>query len=379
MKFKKYLVLEIENNGKYRPYHEIKIRIRQGTTSEAILKELEDNWEPDPKDRLYFFPGCSVPRFKVREKYNTTIKPEYASAAFMSPTGIKSSEDMFNVIPNAILVDGNILADWFDGIYGTQHHFAIKYKSLLLNCEDRVVIEEQQLYKLKHSCPTDARDHPMTLQRWRTIVRRSSLHGLDELKESKPVTFMSPVIGSSLSKLNCPIYNQDAIIKLLNEDSMVIDEKRYEELRLMANSNDKENIILVMELMANANFKKSFVYLLLLLKEFNSQISARKKEIKHVNFVALLNFLDLEPKKLDGISIEQLMAGMKKNKQFTRSNVQRLTQFFVNDSKHSYNTEHFTSGPVLKPEAQSLLDDDFDIQDDDEIQIAEITEDNFNL
>lgn len=375
MKFKKYLVLEIAGAGKYRPYPEIKIKIKNGTTSVAIRSELKKDWTPDPKDRVYFFPGCSVPRFKVREKYKTTIKPEYATAAFMSPIGVKSSEDMFDVIAKAVLVDGKILEDWFEGIYGDDHHFVIKYKSLLLNCEDRVVVDENHLYRLKYGCPKNATKFPKTFSRWSVDFREKDY----ELNESDPLTFMSPVIGSSLAKLKCPIYNQDAILKLLNEDNVVIDEKRYEELRLMANSNDKENIILVMELMANANFKKSFVYLLLLLKEFNSEITARRKEIKHVNFAALLTFLELDPKKLDGINIEQLMTGMKKHKQFTRSNIQRLTQFFIPDSNRSFDTEHFTVGPVLKPEAEDLLDNDFEIQDDDDIQIVELKADNFNL
>ena len=157
---------------------------------------------------------------------------------------------------------------------------------------------------------------------------------------------------------------------------MVIDEQKYAELRLMANSSDAENIILVMELISNANFEKSFVYLLLLLKEFNSQIKARRKEIGHVNFKALLNFLDLDEKSLVNIDIEMLMTGMKKHKQFTRPNVQRISQFFATNLAAFPETDHFTSGPVLKAEAESLLDD-YIIEDEDEIHVPE--QDNFNL
>ena len=137
-----------------------------------------------------------------------------------------------------------------------------------------------------------------------------------------------------------------------------------------------------MELMANANYKKSFVYLLLLLKEFKTEISARHKEISHVNFKALLNFLDLDEKKMSYITIEQLTAGMKKHKQFTRSNVQRVTQFFAagqNPEQHSdngiTNTTHFTTGPVLRQDMEHELDD---YAVEDEIEIPE-EEENFNL
>ena len=367
-------MLDVDVQRKHGPYSKINIRIKNGITSEDLSNEMNDDWTPDPKDRLYFFPGCAVPRWKVRDKYSTTIKPEYATAAFISSGGLKSSDDMFDAIPSAVLVDGDYIADWFVGIYGKDHHLVIKYKSLLLNCEDQVVVSNDVLYKLKFGCPNDA-VYPANIRK-----HRQRRHGEDEysvvIPSSEPLSFYSPVFDSSLNKLKCPIYSQDAIIKLLNEDNMVIDEQKYAELRLMANSSDAENIILVMELISNANFEKSFVYLLLLLKEFNSQIKARRKEIGHVNFKALLNFLDLDEKSLVNIDIEMLMTGMKKHKQFTRPNVQRISQFFATHLAAFPETDHFTSGPVLKPEAESLLDD-YVIEDEDEIHVPE--QDNFNL
>jgi len=379
MNFKKYIVLSIDYQGKYRPYDKINIKIKNGITSTMLKEELDDNWVPDKKDRLYFFPGCSVPRFKVREKFNTTIKPEYATAAFISSSGLKASDTMFDVTNQARLLDGEFFGNWLSYIYGEDHHFVIKYKSLLINCEDNIVIDILSLYKFKYGCPSNAYYDPQSIANWRNYA-----HGEPSLQLpiSDELSFYSPVLNSVLDKLECPIYSQDAIIKLLNEDNVVIDQKKYEELRLMANSSDTENIILVMELMANANYKKSFVYLLLLLKEFKSKIADRSKEISHVNFKALLNFLDLDEKKISNINIEMLTTGMKKHKQFTRSNVQRVTQFFAagqTPEQHSdngiTNTTHFTTGPVLRQDMEHELDD---YAVEDEIEILE-EEENFNL
>ena len=375
MNFKKYIVLDIDTQRKRGSYPTINIRIKNGITNDALSDELEQDWTPDPKDRVYFFPGCAVPRWKVREKFNTTIKPEYATAAFISSGGLKASDNMFDVIQSAVLIDGDYIADWFEGIYGKNHGFVVKYKSLLLNCENQVVLSDDALYKVKYGCPDDA-VYPAALRQ-----HRHRKYGENEWAPDIPcsavVSFYSPTVNSNLNKLNCQIYSQDAMIKLLNVDNMVIDEEKYGELKLMANSSDEENIILVMELMANANYKKSFVYLLLLLKAFNSQITSRKREIGHVNFKALLNFLDLTEKSISDINIEMLMTGMKKHKQFTRANVQRISQFFATPGRF-LTTDHFTNGPVLKPEAESLLDD-YIIEDEDEIQIPEEQEGNFNL
>jgi hypothetical protein len=382
MNFKKYMVLSVDYVGKYRPYEKINIQIKNGMTNLMLKEELTDDWEPDKKDRLYFFPGCAVPRFKVREKFNTTIKPEYATAAFISSHGLKASDTMFDVINQSHLIDGEYISNWLEFIYGEKHHFVIKFKSLLINCEDDVVIDKLSMYKLKYGCPSNAYYDPKSISNWRSYAFGES-GSLNIPGEDQELSFYSPVVNSVLDKLDCPIYSQDAIIKLLNEDNIVIDQKKYEELRLMANSSDEENIILVMELMANANYKKSFVYLLLLLKEFNSQITARSKEISHVNFKALLNFLDLDEKKINHISIEQLTAGMKKHKQFTRANVQRVTQYFAAGEEPGThpntgitNTSHFTTGPVLRKEMEDQLDD-YAIVDDVEIETDDIS--NFNL
>ena len=383
MNFKKYMMLTIDYQGKYRPYDDIKIKIKNGITDAMLKEELTDDWEPDPKDRLYFFPGCAVPRFKVREKFNTTIKPEYATAAFISASGLKASDTMFNVVNQAVIIDGDYLSNWLEYIYGEKHHFVIKFKSLLINCEDDVVVDKLTLYKFKYGCPSNAYHDPQSISNWRNYAHGETgslkIPGAD-----KEISFYSPVLNSVLDKLDCPIYSQDAIIKLLNEDNIVIDQKKYDELRVMAKSSDEENIILVMELMANANYKKSFVYLLLLLKEFKTEISARHKEISHVNFKALLNFLDLDEKKMSYITIEQLTAGMKKHKQFTRANVQRVTQFFAagQDTPGTWedngvtDTTHFTTGPVLRRDMEDQLDD-YAIEDDVEIETE--SEENFNL
>jgi hypothetical protein len=387
MNLKKYLMIDDNRTRTYGAVDTIKLKIKTGITSDELKDSVQKEWTPRKSDRVYFFPGCSVPRFKVREKWNVTIKPEYASAAFISTDGLKGTEDMFNVFQSYQTIDGEYFGQWLEEVYSAQHHLVVKYKSLLMNCEDEVLIHSDLLYVFTWNTPKDA----LTKGHLREFQEHRVHKGLEEEDTPLPVSnhlnFYVPVKDSNLSKIKCPIYSQDAILKLLNEDNIVINEKKYDELRLMANSSDEENIILVMELMANANYKKSFVYLLLLLKEFNSKISARRKEINHVNFKALLHFLDLEPKKLDGITIEQMMTGMKKHKQFTRSNLQRVSYFFTDDHNtnthlpnNRFETTHFTAGPILKAGLEDELDD-YKVEEEDEVPIPEEPEpdENFNL
>lgn len=381
MDFKKYIIIE-GNYTDTRIIDSFNIKIKKGITNDELKDAVSNTWEPaDKAERPYFFSGCSVPRFKVREKWNVTIKPEYATAAFISADGLKETPDMFDVHPNMCRISGEKFGEWLTAIYSKNHHFVIKYKSLLLNCEDDILLHEDVLYRCTWNTPQDVLT-ALDMRKW-----EEQNDDDDSWRASSWYQFYTPVRNSSLSKLTCPIYSQDAILKLLNVDNLVIDQKKYEELRLMANSSDEENIILVMELMANANYKKSFVYLLCLLKEFNSKIIARKKEVNHVNFKALLQFLDLDKRKLDDVTIEQLVTGMKKHKQFTRSNLQRLTQFFALElrdkskwtSDTHLETDHFTAGPVLRTDMESELD--YEVEED-EVQIPTPEpeeEENFNL
>ena len=374
--FKKYIVLSIPTSGRYLDYKMLSIKIKTGIDSKSLGLQIENNkWVPAENDRLYFFPGCSVPRFKVRDKFNTTIKPEYATAAFISTQDLKASDNMFDVFNNLRPIEGRYITNWFDRIYGPDHNLTVKLKSLLLNCENDILIPEDDWYRIKYKHPDDA-PYGICLYEW----RRQQYNDAEQMSDAKSnLNLYSTVINSQFAKLTCPIYMQDQILPLLNEDQMIIDEKKYQELRNMANSSDKENIILVMELMSNANFEKSFVYLLFLLKEFNSKITSQKKEIGHVNFKSLLIAMDLTEKSISNMCLESMMKQLKKQKQFTRSNVQRLTQFFLHEPKHKTETTHFVSGPVLRPDAESTLDDEFEIQDEDEIQIVESDDDNDNF
>lgn len=369
MNFKKYIYIFHEFNSRYDSIQELKINIKKGITPNQLKADLATDWIPDKAERLYFFPGCSVPRFKVRKKFNVTIKPEYATSAFISPSGLQTSDSMFDVYNNVITYNGILFGEYLTRIYGDDYHFVIKYKSLLLNCEDEVIIHDTTYNKIRWGGVINA-IYPINLYHW--------VNEQDVYIESRPPldAFYCPVPNSDISLLTCEIYNQDAILKIINEDSLIINENKYMELRTMANSSDAENVILVMELMSNADYAKSFVYLMLLLKEFEGKISSRKKEINHVNFKALLTYLSLEPRTINNISLEMLTAGMKHHKQFTRSNVQRITQFFI--GTHINFGGDFEEGPVLKPDLNDTLDDY--MVEEDEIHIPEDKDnDNFNL
>jgi len=369
LNLKKYIILSANANGKYTNYPSISIKVKTGILAEDLKLQLENNrWTPDDKDRLYFFPGCSVPRFKIKDRFNTTIKPEYATAAFISANDLKTSENMFTVHSQMYKRSLESTISWFNRIYGSEHHLSIKLKSLALNVQDDVLFHEDDSYQLNYKCPDDAL-YPNTFKDWMHSCGNNSInHDNTRFYQIQP--------DHQLSKITCPIYLQDEIIKLLNDKQTVIDEKMYRELNMMLDSSDSGNIILAMELMANANFKESFVHLFFLLKKHSRKIGKQKKEVNHVNFKSLLTFMGLTEKTMCNIDIESILTQLKKHKQFTRRNVQQISSLF---SGNGYDTTHFTTGPVLRIEHESILDDEIELPEQDDESLIESDEDNFNL
>jgi phage pi2 protein 07 len=376
MNYKSYLVLRPEGNPVDMSCNggaaTIKMSIRRGMTNADIKEALnvEDEWTPRTGvERLYFFPGCSVPRFKVREKFNVTIKPEYATAAFISTKGLENTEGIFEK-QRLVELTPNAVTEWFEDIYGQSSYQTVKLKSVLLNCEDRVFMEYDHYQALWNHGVTDAVISEMASAL--SIIEKNSAEHLfynPRWMNRADLSTLYVPDPEGMAKLKCTIYSQDAILRILNEGKIIVDETKYQDLRLMGLSSDDENIVLMMEIMSNANFDKSFVYLLLLLKEFSSRISTQKA-LQHVNFKGLLSYFGLGHKEVPNLTIEKLTAVMKKHKQFTRSNVQRISQHFGADESKSFVSENYITGPVLRPEAERELDEDF-VSDADEIEIPE--------
>lgn len=365
MNLKNYLILERE--GPRTQIRRIKMMVRKGITADQIMDtfNLEDEWVPSDNERIFFFPGCSVPRFKVREKFKVTIKPEYATAAFMSPKQLKSAEGIIDA-RQYITIQSKVVEKYYELVYGPSHFNTIKLKSLLLNCDDLVLVTVEDYSAFYEHGPKDVQG---TTAFGNVITDRAQMPYYWTVR-NEAIEFYS--INTALfDKLKCTLYTQDAILKILNQGKIIIDAVKYQELRLMASSGNKEDLTLVMELMANADYDKSFVYLLILLKEFSSKFFAAPT-VHHVNFKGLLEYFELTPKTLNNLNIEHFTKTMKKLGKFTRANVQRVSQFFGEHGNGNFNSEHFLTGPVLKPEVERELDDF--VSDADEIQIKDETD-----
>ncbi len=374
MKLKTYMIIEAncDESAPRRPIIEatpLKVKMRRGILNKDIKESLDvkDDWTPGQAERPYFFPGCTVPRFKVRESFNITIKPEYATAAFISPETLEASTDGFDAMTRMYQYDSEEIFNWIKTAYGKDHPFTIKVQSLNLNAENKVLIHNDDIEKL----------------RWTKLKVMGNPYsaGLKECRLSEHVksvytertSLYLPKSDSILDRLSCDIYDQNCMLKLINADCLILDNKRYEELSLMAGATDKDNLSTVMELMANCNFDKSCIYLLCLLQKYGKEM-VPMKGASHINFKSLLYYFELDVKILKkNLELDKLISILERLGKLTQSNFQKLSALFPITEEYELHSTHkyVIPGYALKEEYLSQLDDEDIIEDAEEIDIPD--------
>lgn len=337
----KHIVLDTDHDGS-KPI--VKVKIINGFSANNLKQNLyvEEDWVPDPANNvLYFMSGCSVPRFKLKDRFKVTNKITKADTLFISDSVINDNP---NIIVHKKMYDmreffTNYLSDGFEVCLAKIEKFFLElidafkdsptenyyknqlvlFKSLMKNKSTFYVSEGliSKGYNINYGTRFKTVEFYYVANPW--SVKYSA-------KQSPKINNQLFEIPKDSDLLNYTgeVYLQNEMLKHINGDDFVIDFDKYKEFVTMAKAGE-ENLILCMELMANANFEKSFIYLLFLLSDFYQEISYLKEK-DHVNFKSLVNFVYLhEPRNLylcvqDGIDI------LKKHKKYTPANLSMWTE-----------------------------------------------------
>lgn len=361
---KKYLVLDLLDNPNWErditPSKIIKPRIVTGFLRSELKQAMtvSEGWVPQPTDKLFFFPGCIVPRFKVREKYTVTIKPENATVAFINNeelTGSNSTFEHYNDLMPITRPEANrIIEAYMDS------NRKMMLKSILDNPAIEQIFLSKQWWYIYMYTLSFLRENGVPVNIC-SLIKSVTRYDLEQHCTESQYQLLAYIPGAGVNSMNCPVYLQDEILKQLNTGNLIINEKKYRELRAFGESGDKDNIVLMMELMANSDYEKSVAYLIFLLREFGQKIYYYS-EVDHVNFKSLLNFLGIPKKKLEqrwSFNVQYITALLKKHKAFTKNNVIILASLCADDSiDNNDDSCPWQSGITLKPTFYNTLDKD---------------------
>lgn len=293
--FKKtYTLAEIKPTGKITSY--LGLFNQNIWDMGDILLQGKNSYTHSPTERLYFMPGCTVARIKVRDlcakQGGAIVKdPARATTIFYSEDSVK---ELFE-IPTAHKISRGHFLKWLKAAYVDEVKADSPHKIDLLNIyneESAKILNSQSPFVLiskmgvtdqyvqgQVSCDWIGDDISVDVgipdSHWADANGVAVIEG----QENKAVIIASPNLCS-----------QDAIIKHLNV--MEIDDNMYNEVRKMLVSDDEQNTTLGMEIMANCNYDKSISYLIALMKNNYSDI-ASSNTYSHVNFKTFRTYIEI--------------------------------------------------------------------------------------
>lgn len=334
----------------------LKLKIINGFSSKSLKKSLtieENNWIPDPDDVVYFLSGCSVPRFKLKDRFKVTNKVSKATVMFVNENMI---EDNPNIIIHKYYYD---VVDYYENYFSNHQSKTIKDAAkelnklydILLNCysdghELNTYYKNQKVLfnSIIKNYDTIYISEKVRADYWYenygTYANEVKLNHVDfanpwSLKYHNQKTKMSKMLfeiprDSDLFNFTGKIYCQNEMLKEINKGNFIIDFNKYKEFVTMANAGD-ENLLLCMELMANSDFEKSMPYLMFLFSEFYYEIG-NAAENKHVNFRSLINFLYLREPKNFGLSVNDGIEMLKRHNKFTPANIAMWNELKASNS-----------------------------------------------
>lgn len=260
-----------------------KSELAEGAISEVLADTTE--YQFSASDKIFFMPGCTVPRFKVKQLCEATgmsvgKTPDNATVIIK---GDNTEQEIVQeeYISQYITVEECL--NWIEKNYSVGNLGTLSIKQELSKDDtfDLVVLYG---YNVQRAVRTGAADQNY---RWVKQTVNSSASSINIwISEDKKLRDFDKILDTMK-----PIVYQNNLLAIINS-SNIMTEEMYHEAVKMFESEDNNNHVLAMELMANCDYQKSAIYLLLLLKNHSSEINNRKEK-DHVNFRSLCSFFDI--------------------------------------------------------------------------------------
>ena len=283
------------------------IRISNDITAEGIAQHAlasdninysSNSYKPRINDVLYFLPGVSIPRVKIknlalshnikttrdiekashifghRRTYDKLVKQEYY---YTLPVNL--FKEYFNLLKKDIETEGTT---GIDKKYIEDVDFALEHYD-----KERILFtwpERRELVNDGLSFLSPEIDKVKVLHKEIKAALYSSR--VDILNEDYYDLF------DSLSGKT--VFYEESLLEHLNgKDAITLEREQFDQLSAMLQSSDEDNHVLAMEIMANCDYRSSLVYLLMVFEKYAHVFEAKRRAKYHVNFKSLLNYLDL--------------------------------------------------------------------------------------
>lgn len=312
---------------------------------------------PAKGDKIWFYPGCDIPRFKVKRfcQDNDVAVVKYREKSSVRFMGPETMNEMVSQRSTYCSTKDEFIS-WLDRVMCNAYE---KLKEDILACPcDTVYMYHQaaSMFCSEEMFGTKPLEKKQSDLGWKQIV----------------VVLGEPNLEKLNAMLDDPnLRHQDELLSLLNTGA-VLDKDMYDQIHRLFASTDKENTKLAMEAMANCDFQQSAVYLLMLLQKYGDKIS-NSGIMHHVNFKSLLKYFQIQS--ITSIDVDNMIDSLRHQKLLSVTNLNMLMPMALQALKDGGEMRNIKIKDLeLSPEAEAAIAENIlDQQPEPEEKQEEVT------
>jgi len=297
----KYVHIELHGDCNHDYINGLNVKIIEGLGTDVPDFVNAKGYVPKQGDMIYLLPGVNIPRVKLKDlTLNLGIRvvrdPAKANVIFSGKSSMgKMTGSNWYYIADAEVILNNVKEICKDEYYIEKLETALVASGATKICSD---------WSDMRGC----------------LARNEHNHydsGYIYAVEEECIDAYNGMQGK-------PIYNETELLTNINgDDSTIIDEEVFQQLKNMFESSDSDNHILAMEIMANSHYEKSVLYLQMLLSNYSYQISNSHTK-NHVNFKSMLSYFNWAPRSIGNRSAEQIISIIDEKGLLTVDMIKRL-------------------------------------------------------
>ena len=280
----KYVHIDLHDNCHHDYISGFNVNIIEGLETNISSFVNAKGYVPKQGDMIYLLPGVNIPRVKLKDlALNLGIRvvrdPEKANVIFSGKSTLgKMTTSQWYYIADANTIFENVKTIARDDYYIEKLETALAASGATKICAN-----------------------------W-SDMRSSLCRGNSDIYDSSYVYGIEPEYQEAYDAIQGKnIYDESELIANINgDDSTVIDEEVFQQLKNMFESSDSDNHILAMEIMANSHYENSVLYLLMLISDFSGVISNTHTK-NHVNFKSMLAYFNWVPRQISSQSADDII------------------------------------------------------------------------
>ena len=342
---KTYLLIDVESSNSSELIIKIEPLYCADDNTETVMTIKDDNYSPSKGDKLYFLPGVSVPRIKLKN-----LSLQY---------GIKTVRDIdqaTHVFASKNTKDKITSRNWY---YSMQ---TSDLQEIYDNSEN--VIDGYYREKIRNALEFYTEDIVLMTSSSASEIRNSQIDVISNLNDPLRNSNIFHCVDSDYTNLfpkitTLDIFNESKLLKYINgDDATVIDEVIFTQISQMFESSDEDNHTIAMEIMANSDYVDSLLYIEMLFEKHSNKIYSSHTK-NHVNFKSLISFLGKDRSYIN-TSIDDIVESLIAKDVFDLEKVDVIMKYYSQDIADCGGTTYFEVKSItLNEEAAKLLNTNY--------------------